>query len=218
MLTLHCAARGSLRPRALSSCVAIVALSFLFLLPPAGVAVANVTIGGTPVKSIAAATYYSFQPAATDSQVRALTFSIANKPAWARFDTSTGRLFGTSTPANVGSFPGIVISVSDGIDHAVLPAFSVVVLPPAHEGSVSLGWQPPTQNSDSSPLTNLAGYRVYFGTAPTALSSRLDFSSPGIARCVVSGLAAGTWYFAVSAYNSSGVEGELSEIIGVMAH
>jgi hypothetical protein len=89
--------------------------------------------------------------------------------------------------------------------------------PPA-TASVSLQWQPPTQNTDSSPLTDLAGYRVYYGSAPQSLDSSITIANPGIATYVVDNLQPGTWYFAVAAYNTNGVEGELSDVITKVMH
>ena len=40
----------------------------------------------------------------------------ARKPAWASFDTATGRLWGTPEAEDVGNFTNIGISVSDGKD------------------------------------------------------------------------------------------------------
>lgn len=291
-------------------------------------AAVSVNIGGTPVTSVAAAKYYNFQPWATDSQHRTLKFSVANKPAWAGFDPSHGRLYGSPLPANVGTYRNVVISVSDGRTTATLPAFSITVqplndpgpvisgappktavvgkaytfqpsarndyglrivfqvynkpawltlnsatgylsgtpaakdagrytnivvsvtdgykrgslqafnlvvsaaassgkpqpapapqptpmptpAPPAASAAVTLQWLPPTENTDSSPLTDLAGYHVYYGTAPQSLDSSVTVANPGVATYVVDNLAPGTWYFAVAAFNAGGVEGDLSDV------
>src|SRR5256885_10347350 len=43
---------------------------------------------------------------------------------------------------------------------------SEAITPPATAAtSVSLAWQPPTQNSNGTPITDLAGYRIHYGTA-----------------------------------------------------
>jgi len=84
------------------------------------------TISGSPTTSVTANSAYSFQPSASDADGNSLTFSIANRPSWATFNTSTGRLSGTPTTA--GTTSGIVISVSDGTNSASLPAFSLNVL------------------------------------------------------------------------------------------
>ncbi|MCW5827689.1 MAG: putative Ig domain-containing protein [Deltaproteobacteria bacterium] len=76
---------------------------------------------------------YSFDPVATDPDDDTLVYSIANKPAWAFFDPSTGRLWGTPIRADSTNSPyqNIVISVTDGINPPVsLPAFDIVVNSP----------------------------------------------------------------------------------------
>jgi hypothetical protein len=83
-----------------------------------------------------------------------------------------------------------------------------VTPPPATpvNGVATLDWQPPTENSDGSALTNLAGYTVYYGTSPDNLSKSIKVSNPGLTAYSVTGLTAGTWYFAVTSYSADGVE------------
>ncbi|MBU2393785.1 MAG: tandem-95 repeat protein [Gammaproteobacteria bacterium] len=86
------------------------------------------TISGTPAVSVAQGAAYSFVPTAADMDTgTTLTFSIANKPTWASFNTATGALTGTPGNADVGATAGIVISVSDGELSAALPAFTLTV-------------------------------------------------------------------------------------------
>jgi hypothetical protein len=85
------------------------------------------TISGSPVASVTAGTAYSFTPTGSDPDGQTLTYSIANRPAWASFSTSTGRLSGTPGDAHVGTASAIVISVSDGVLSAALPPFSIRV-------------------------------------------------------------------------------------------
>ncbi len=183
---------------------------------PALAAAPVLTISGTPARVLMTATYYSFQPEAFDSQGRALTFSIVNKPSWAQFDPATGLLSGSLGLDGAGYYPDIVISVSDGITQASLPPFSMVVQTNPSAGVVTLQWLPPTENTDTSVLTDLAGYHIYFGASPDALTNLDVCSNPGIASYVISGLTAGTWYFALAAYNSHGVEGALSDVISAV--
>ena len=70
---------------------------------------------------------YTFQPSASDPDGNPLTFSISNKPSWASFSATTGRLSGTPAASNVGTFANIVISVSDGQASASLQSFSIAV-------------------------------------------------------------------------------------------
>jgi hypothetical protein len=167
------------------------------------------TISGTPATSVLQGTLYSFQPTASDPDGNPLTFSIASKPAWASFDPATGRLQGTPAAANVGTTTNIVISVSDGTASASLPAFSVAVQAVA-TGSATLTWLPPTTNTDGTPLMNLAGYKVYWGTSPGNYSSSATIMSPGITSYVVESLTPNTYYFAVKALNGAGAESVFS--------
>ena len=71
-------------------------------------------ISGTPAGSVLTDESYNFQPAASDADGDTLAFSITGKPAWATFDTTTGRLSGTPAVIDVGTYGNIVISVTDG--------------------------------------------------------------------------------------------------------
>jgi len=166
-------------------------------------------ISGTPAASVVQGTAYTFQPTATDADGDALTFSIQNAPSWATFSTATGRLQGTPTASSLGTFSNIVIRVSDGRTTTSLAAFGITVLA-FSTGSATLSWMPPTRNTDGSVLTNLAGYRVYWGSAAGNYTSSITLNTAGLTSYVVENLAPGTYYFAVSALNSGGVESVLS--------
>ena len=131
------------------------------------------------------------------------------RPSWATFSTTTGRLQGTPTASNVGTFNNIVIRVSDGTTTTSLAAFNLAVLAVA-SGSATLSWTPPTTNTNGSPLTNLAGYRVHWGPAAGSYPNSVTLNNPGLTSYVVESLAPGTYYFVVSARNSSGVESAMS--------
>jgi hypothetical protein len=168
------------------------------------------TITGTPATSVLPGALYSFQPEATDPDGNALTFSVVNLPAWATFDELTGLLRGTPGAGDVGTVTGIVISVSDGVAAAALPALDLSVLGVA-SGQVQLTWNPPTTNADGSPLTNLAGFKVYWGTTPGNYSTSATIMNPGIASYLVENLTPNTYHFAVTALNASGTESEPSD-------
>ncbi len=170
----------------------------------------SLTISGTPPQSVTAGQPYQFQATAGNVNGESLTFSISGRPDWARFNTSNGRLSGTPTPGDVGTYTNIRISVSDGQASAQLPAFSINVLAAgAASGSALLTWTPPTQRTDGSALTDLAGYRVYYGAASGNYSQTATIGA-GIASYLVESLVPGRWYFAVSAFDSAGRESALS--------
>ena len=82
--------------------------------------------------------------------------------------------------------------------------------PAATAGNVTINWTPPSENVDGTPLTNLAGYDIHYGTASHNYTQTITLSNPGITRYVVANLAPGTYYFAVAAVNSVGTESPLS--------
>ena len=83
-------------------------------------------IDGTPATAATSGDSYSFIPNVTDDS-STLTYSIANKPSWAVFDSSTGELSGTPGLDDIGTTSGIVISVSDGYYTVALPDFDLTV-------------------------------------------------------------------------------------------
>jgi hypothetical protein len=62
-------------------------------------------------------------------------------------------------------------------------------------------------------LLNLAGYKISYGTSPGAFTQTVTVSNGGLSTYVVDGLSAGTYYFAVTAYDSAGLESALSSAV-----
>lgn len=171
-----------------------------------------VTIDGAPQKSVLVGELFEFAPVASSLGRDPLQFSIANRPRWAAFDAATGRLSGKPTQEDVGTYENVRISVSSGRAGATLPAFSLQVTDVA-TGHAVVSWEAPADNVDGSPLTGLAGFRVYYGKRADQLTSRLDIANAGVASVVIGDLSPATWYFAVAAYSRDHVEGELSEVV-----
>ena len=170
------------------------------------------TISGTPGTQAMQDQQYVFAPTASDANGDSLTFTVAGAPAGWTFNTSTGQLSGTPSAAQAGqTFSNIRISVSDGTTTVNLAAFNVTVVATA-TGSAMLSWTPPTQNTDGTALTNLAGYRVYWGTSQGNYTNSTTISNPGLSSYVVEQLTPATWYFALTAVNSAGAESSYSNV------
>lgn len=136
-----------------------------------------------------------------------MSFGIQNRPAWATFSSSNGRLQGTPACADTGTYANVAISVSDGNTTTTLPAFSITV----GTNAVTVSWVPPTTNTDGTPVQGLDGFGVYYGTAPGQYSRFNAVPDPGTRSACLSELSAGTtWYFAVTAISSSLVESAYS--------
>jgi hypothetical protein len=168
-------------------------------------------ISGQPVTQLTVTRPWTFQPSASDPKSEPLTFTVANKPSWATFDPATGKLSGTPGAGAVGTYSNIVVAVTDGTTSVALPMFALVVQSLPVEAA-TLSWTPPTKNVDGTALTNLAGYRIYYGASSTTLGQVVEIRNAGVSAYVVENLTPGTWYFAVTAFNADGKESAMSNI------
>ncbi|OFZ10703.1 MAG: hypothetical protein A2Z20_12700 [Bdellovibrionales bacterium RBG_16_40_8] len=75
---------------------------------------------------------------------------------------------------------------------------------------VTLTWDAPTTNTDGSPLSDLAGYKVYYGGQSKVYATTIDTADMVNNSYGISGLAPNTYYFAVTAYDSSNNESDYS--------
>lgn len=166
-------------------------------------------ISGSPPSAVLAGDVYGFTPSASDADGDAISFSIANMPGWATFDSSTGTLQGQPLLGDIGVYPNVTISVSDGVMSTNLPAFTIEVTQVAL-GAMTLNWTPPTLNEDGSALTDLAGYRIYYGTSPGTYSQQVTIDNPSVSTHLVENLVPDTYYIVATAFNAAGVESRYS--------
>jgi hypothetical protein len=85
--------------------------------------------------------------------------------------------------------------------------------PPSPTGSAILSWSPPTQNTNGTTLTNLTGYRIRWGTTQGTYPNSVLINNASARTYTVSNLAAGRWYFVITAVNSSGTESPYSNAV-----
>jgi hypothetical protein len=65
----------------------------------------------------------------------------------------------------------------------------------------------PTVRTDGTALTNVAGFRVYYGTTQGSYPTMIAIASPSTMTYTVTGLTTGnTYYFVTTTYDSNGVE------------
>ena len=79
------------------------------------------------------------------------------------------------------------------------------------DGTALVSWRAPTQNTDGSAITDLAGYKIYYGSAPGDYDKTILIDTVGVSEYMVEGLGKSDWYFAVTAFNSRGIESDYSE-------
>ena len=167
------------------------------------------TISGSPDTAVMTGDVYAFTPSANDANGDTLTFSVTNLPRWASFDSSSGALSGQPVLGDEGTYTNISISVSDGSTSVSLPSFSIEVTQTAL-GAMTLSWTPPTENEDGTSLADLAGYKLYFGTASGRYTRQVRIDNAGLSTYVIDNLLPDTYYVVATAINAGGVESRYS--------
>lgn len=167
-------------------------------------------ISGKPPSQILQGTKLDFKPTVSNPNGVSLSFAVTNLPAWASIDSATGRITGTPSAADVGTYSGIKLTASGGGQSVTSPAYTIEVVATAN-GSATLTWLPPTEHTDGSPLTDLSAFRIYWGQSRLNLSNSVKIDG-GLTAYVVDQLTPSTWYFAVTALDSQGIESAFSAI------
>lgn len=78
--------------------------------------------------------------------------------------------------------------------------------PAAAGGSATLSWVAPQTNADGSALSDLGGYKIYYGTSSGNYSASVTVPDPAATTHTVQDLPASTYYFVLKAYDKSNVE------------
>lgn len=96
---------------------------------------------------------------------------------------------------------------------APAPAPSPAPAPAPSTGSANVAWVAPTKNADGSTLSDLAGFRVYYGTTAGQYTKSVTINSPYTTNYTISSLPAGTYHIIVKAYDSSNNESAASTAV-----
>ena len=175
-------------------------------------------ISGVPAGSVVADAAYAFTPSASDPDGDSLSFSVENLPSWASFDSQTGTISGTPLEADVGVYANVSVSVSDGELSASISAFDIEVQTSSvATGSLSLRWAAPSTRTDGSALelTEINGYCIYLGDASDNLQMELDLNDGLADSHTFTDLPVGTYFVAVTAYDTEGNYSSFSNTIEV---
>ena len=97
--------------------------------------------------------------------------------------------------------------------HGIVSSDVSISLAHGASGTALLFWEAPTENTDGSELTDLAGYKIYYGTSSGNYCNSITLLSSELALLdyLVQNLADSGWYFVITAFNSLGIESEYSE-------
>ncbi len=80
--------------------------------------------------------------------------------------------------------------------------------PPGTTSTVTLSWQTPVSAADGTPLADLSGFNIYYGTSTLAYRIMIDVGN--VRTYTLQNVPAGTYYFAITAYDSAGNETDFS--------
>jgi hypothetical protein len=84
---------------------------------------------------------------------------------------------------------------------------------PAGTYAAMVTWTPPSLNTDGSALADATGYRVDYGDSPTNLTLSLSVAGASSTSATLTGLSAGTYYFAVTTLNTAGLASSRSQVV-----
>jgi hypothetical protein len=101
--------------------------------------------------------------------------------------------------------------VCTGAGGSASQSTTVSVTPPT-TGTATLSWEAPTSNTNGTALTPLTGYTIYYGTSQNSMTHSVVVSGASTTAYEITGLASGTWYFAIAANAADGTQSAMSNI------
>ena len=97
-----------------------------------------------------------------------------------------------------------------------LSLFLLLITTSSFAGEITLAWDAPVTNEDGTPLTDLAGYKIYYGTSSGNYTEIMDVGNETAHQ--FTGLPDGTeYFFAVTAYDASANESTYSNEVSKIA-
>jgi len=121
---------------------------------------------------------------------------------------------GTSTTDVIEPAPSRTVQVTGltGRDRPGIPA-NATNAPAQETGVASLSWQAPSTRVDGQSLSmsEIAGYRIYYGTSSGDYDSVLSVDDPYTFTIRIDALLAGNYYFVMTAVDTNGIESGYSD-------
>lgn len=167
------------------------------------------TISTISNKSNVLGDFVSIQVYGSDPDGNTLTYSASGLPTGLLI-SSSGLISGQLS--YIGMFY-VTITVTDTSGATGSTSFYWDVASPPPLNTAVLSWTPPTQNTDGSPLTDLAGYKIFYSQDPSNITTYTITVYVGVSSAEISNLMNGTWYFAMKSFNSSNVESDITPLV-----
>lgn len=90
---------------------------------------------------------------------------------------------------------------------ACAPAFAAKFV------GVTVSWTIPTVNTDGTPCTDLAGFDIYYGASPSALTHIVQIADPTRSSYTFTTPFTAPTYFALTSYTTSGTQSAPSNVV-----
>ena len=113
------------------------------------------------------------------------------------------------------------VIVTDNQGSEYKDSLSITVLPNNEAGqyTAELNWTAPTENANGSVLTNLAGYKIYYGHSINNLDLSIRINDPQQSSLEIKNLNSDhSYFFCVAAYNAIGSEGQCSDAVDIQIY
>jgi hypothetical protein len=137
--------------------------------------------------------------------------------------SATPSVDASASPSVTGSSPAAVVANTAVVSGSATTPVSAPVAngssssnSPATTSSiqaVTLSWAAPTENTNGTALTNLAGYVIYYGTSATSMTQQINVNTVGMLVYEIPNLASGNWYFQIMSVNAAGVQSSPSPTV-----
>jgi hypothetical protein len=136
------------------------------------------------------------------------THDITAQVTWSSSNTLTATVNSSGLATAVAAGTATITAASGNISGNTTLTVTLA-------GTISLAWDPPTTNADGSPLTDLSGYQIYYGTASGTYDSPIDVGN--VTTYTLTGLTKGqTYYIVVIAYDTFNDDSDSSnEVSGI---
>ena len=104
--------------------------------------------------------------------------------------------------------------LSDGHASAQLSTFTISVIDTSQSLGITLSWSKPINREDSAALamSEISGYRIYFGTKPSNLKILAVMTDKSTTQHTTTPLGANTYYFVATTYDIAKTESAFSNI------
>ncbi len=140
--------------------------------------------------------------------------SSSTSPGSGSSTGTSGTAASAGSTASAGSAGSTVTQSSAGSTGSTGATGSTASTPPT--GNFTVSWTAPAARSDGTPLalSAIGGYRIYYGKQRGSYPNSSTVSDATASRASVSNLASGTYYVAMTTYDTSGLEsGYSTEVV-----